>query len=299
MEDMPALPSVEPASGHEQHDALLVSQLAMSDALDDGQRRVAEQLVMTCHACALLAADTRAIARAVAFEPVPSRRRDFRISPDEAAALRGSAVTRFLGRLSLPQARSFAPAAAGVLSLGLAFMVAGSVWPDERIESPSGGASTVQRVAPAATTLETTTEELSVDPGLLTPPMGAAEVQADASVPAVADDAFEMGAQPDAAAKTFPEDAVASQRALREVALTSPEAELFVAAAPADGDGVGEVADALAEGEAVGPMLATATDSETGPERILLALGLLLAAVGAALLLLSWLARRAADPLLR
>ena len=64
----------------------------------------------TCPASAQLAADLRAVSVAVASEPVPPRRRDFRFGPEQAEALRGDAFTRFLRRLSLPRTRAFAPA---------------------------------------------------------------------------------------------------------------------------------------------------------------------------------------------
>ncbi len=135
------------AAEHEQHDALLVSQFAAGDALDATAQLEAELLVSTCPACASLVADLRAVSRAVAQEPVASRRRDFRLDADRAERLRGNAATRFLRRLSLPSTRGLQPAAAGVLSIGLAFVVAGYVWPDDG----SMGTGADMNVAPAAT----------------------------------------------------------------------------------------------------------------------------------------------------
>ena len=84
-----------------------------------------------------MAADLRAVSLAVAREPVPPRRRDYRLSPEQAHELSGNAFTRWLRRLSPPNSRAFQPLAAGVLSVGLLFVVAGYAWPD-------GGAITVQ-----------------------------------------------------------------------------------------------------------------------------------------------------------
>ncbi len=134
---MPDRNAMPPAADHQQHDALLVAQLAAGDALAPEQQAEAQRLVTSCGACAALATDLRAVSAAVAQEPVPPRRRDFRLSPEQAEQLSGNALTRFLRRLSLPSARAFQPAAAGVLSIGLLFVVAGYAWPD-------GGAITVQ-----------------------------------------------------------------------------------------------------------------------------------------------------------
>jgi hypothetical protein len=122
------LPPLDAA--HEQHDELLIAQLAAGDPLEPSEGQLAERLVLSCLACAELAADLRAIAAAVAREPVPARRRDFRIDPARARELRGSRWTRLLRRLSLPQSGALRPAAAGVMSLGLLLVVAGSVWPN-------------------------------------------------------------------------------------------------------------------------------------------------------------------------
>ncbi|MEX1295774.1 MAG: hypothetical protein AB1Z67_06360 [Candidatus Limnocylindrales bacterium] len=119
-----------PAADHERHDALLVAQLVAGDPLEPEQMSEAQRLVADCGACAALAADLPVVARAVAQEPVPPRRRDHRLSPEQAERLRGNALTRLLRRFSLPSSRAFQPAAAGVLSIGLLLVVAGYAWPD-------------------------------------------------------------------------------------------------------------------------------------------------------------------------
>jgi len=131
MSDMPRPVPLPPAADHERHDALLVAQFVAGDPLDQEQRIAAQGLVGSCGACIELANDLRAVSAAVAGEPVPPRRRDYRLSPEQAEELSGGALTRFLRRLSLPTARAFQPAAAGVLSIGLIFVVAGYAWPDD------------------------------------------------------------------------------------------------------------------------------------------------------------------------
>ncbi|HZW01491.1 MAG TPA: hypothetical protein VFF55_07970, partial [Candidatus Deferrimicrobium sp.] len=126
---MPAPRPARPPIDHEPHDPLLIAQLAAGDPLIADQQQLAAHLVAHCAACASLAADLRAVSAAVAWEPLPPRRRDFRIDAERAERLRGSPLRRFLRRLSLPETTALRPAAAGILSIGLLFMVAGAVWP--------------------------------------------------------------------------------------------------------------------------------------------------------------------------
>jgi hypothetical protein len=138
MSDM-SRPDPMPADAHEQHDPLLVAQYAANDPLDEAQLREAAQLVSSCAQCAELAADLRVLSGVVAWEPVPPRRRDFRITAEQAQKARGNSLQRFMQRLALPQATSLRPVAAGVMSLGLLFVVAGSVWPDSAAEPQAAG----------------------------------------------------------------------------------------------------------------------------------------------------------------
>lgn len=130
MSEMLRRHATPPAADHERHDAMLVAQFVAGDPLAPEQQGRAQRQIAECGACAQLAADLRAVSVMVAGEPVPPRRRDFRLSPDQAEELRGNAFSRLLRRLSLPSARAFQPAAAGVLSVGLLFVVAGYVWPE-------------------------------------------------------------------------------------------------------------------------------------------------------------------------
>ena len=77
---------------------------------------------------------------------MPPRRRDFRLAPEQAEQLTGSVLTRLLRRVSLRGATAFRPAAAGLLSAGLVFVLAGYAWPE-------GGSVSVESemtVVPAA-----------------------------------------------------------------------------------------------------------------------------------------------------
>ena len=70
---------------HAQHDPLLIAQYAARDPLTAEQVAAASTLVGSCAECASLAADLGAISAAVASEPVPARRRDFRIDAETAS----------------------------------------------------------------------------------------------------------------------------------------------------------------------------------------------------------------------
>lgn len=199
MSDMSRPGPLPPAApDHDRHDRLLVAQFAAGDPLSPEQQAQAQRLVAGCGACAALAADLPAVSRAVAGEPVPPRRRDYRLSPEQAAELQGTALTRFLRRLSLPSSRAFGPAAAGVLSIGLLLVVAGYAWPD-------GGTITVQA------------EPNVVDWTSAAPSSAPAELLAEAPDEAVARAAAEADAEtpPQVASQAEPEAGAALDGAER------------------------------------------------------------------------------------
>ena len=84
---------------HATHDQLLVVRFAAGDTTD-AEATAVRELIATCPDCRLLASDLLAIARATADLPHPVRRRDFRISPEQAAHLRRPALLRWLSRVS-------------------------------------------------------------------------------------------------------------------------------------------------------------------------------------------------------
>jgi len=151
--DMPhAFP---PPPAHAHHDPLLVAQVVAGDPLDAARATEARSWLATCPACTALAADLARVSHAVRSEPVPPRRRDFRLTPAQAERLQGNAVTRLLRRLSLPRSRAFGPAAAAVMSVGLVFVVAGYAWPEGGTVSTGPDAEAApavlqQQVAPTA-----------------------------------------------------------------------------------------------------------------------------------------------------
>ena len=172
------------APDHERHDALLVAQFVAGDPLDPEQRAEAQHLVAGCAACAALAMDLPAVSRAVAQEPVPPRRRDFRLSPEQAEELRGNTLTRFLRKLSLPRSRAFQPAAAGVLSIGLLFVVAGYAWPDGGTVVVQAEPNFVDWSSPAATSAAPREEAAEAPAPGLVESAPAADAALDGHIPA-------------------------------------------------------------------------------------------------------------------
>jgi len=336
MSDMSRPGSPSRAIDHEQHDALLVAQFVAGDPLEPERQAEAQHLLTGCAACAALAADLPAISHAVAQERVPPRRRDFRLSPEQAEDLHGNALTRFIRRSSLPRSRAFQPAAAGVLSIGLLFIVAGYAWPDGGTvmlssETSVAGSQKTESAPVAATAqpddqvaaplpaadldatsalegAERAMEESGFADTLAESQAGRSENaklrSADDEAPPEVE-AFEPDAQQRSLA-TVDEDGeaalAATADAIEESAGDVTEAYAADAEEP-DSEALAEDTSALRSSDATGTV-AAGMDSNTttaavddGPEELLLLLGLVLAFGGAGLLLLGWLARRARDPL--
>lgn len=113
---MPLAPH-HPATEAESHAALIVA-LDAGD-LAGAERARAELLPTACAGCAALLADLGAIRGAMTALPVPARRRDYRLSPEDAARLRPSAWRRLLHWLAAPGS-SVRPLATGLATLGVA-----------------------------------------------------------------------------------------------------------------------------------------------------------------------------------
>jgi hypothetical protein len=220
-----------PPPAHDQHDRLLVAQLVAGDPLDEAELAQAHAWLASCPDCQSLAADLRVLPAIVAQEPVPPRRRDFRLSPEQAEQLSGNVFTRSLLRLSLPRGRAFAPAAGAVMSIGLVFVVAGYAWPD-------GGSVAVEQeviTAPAAS--------LAAPPG---------EVDAVPSLGRAAFEAFAVESSPapeEPGAAAVEEGLAADRLAPRErsLAASDGDASEAVASAPV-GDDQSAITESLEQG---------------------------------------------------
>lgn len=139
--------------GHAGHDQLLVAAHAAGDAAGADLARAAA-LVASCPDCASLHRDLRAVATALATAPAPSRPRDFRLSPADAARLAApSGWRRLLAPLSGagPVAASLAAlGVAGVLlsgTLGAGILGGAASAPADRAPAAGGEASGVGAAA--------------------------------------------------------------------------------------------------------------------------------------------------------
>jgi hypothetical protein len=111
---MPHLPD-----DHHDHDLELIAALAAGDA----QGRVhaqATELVTRCPDCRTLRDDLVALSTALAAMPAPRRRRDYRLTPAQAAALSPTGWRRFLGVLGGSGFGFATPLGTAMATLGLA-----------------------------------------------------------------------------------------------------------------------------------------------------------------------------------
>jgi hypothetical protein len=113
---MPPVPH-NPAPDAEDHATLIVAFDAGDLAGDELQR--ATSLVDACAGCAALRDDLAAIRGAMTALPVPPRRRDYRLTAEDAARLRPSGWRGLVGWLAAPGS-SVRPLATGLAALGVA-----------------------------------------------------------------------------------------------------------------------------------------------------------------------------------
>lgn len=111
---------------HRRHDRLLVARFAAGDA-SGAQEHEARDLVRRCSECAALAADITAISTSVAQLPAAPRSRDFRLTSDQAARMRGSRFDRWLRTITGSGWATVRPVAAVALSIGLVMSVVGAL----------------------------------------------------------------------------------------------------------------------------------------------------------------------------
>jgi len=99
---MPHLPD------HLTHDPELIAAYAAGDATGPALDQAAD-LVAGCTECADLHRDLRAISTALPELPAPVRRRDFRLTPEQAASLRPAGWRGVLAAFAAPRFRLAAP----------------------------------------------------------------------------------------------------------------------------------------------------------------------------------------------
>lgn len=103
---------------HAAEHALAIAALQAGD-LSGAELARAEKLRASCPDCAALYADLGTLRSAVRAMPVAPRRRDFRLTEEDAARLQPTGWRRFVGWLAAPRS-SVRPLATGLATLGLA-----------------------------------------------------------------------------------------------------------------------------------------------------------------------------------
>ena len=282
---------------HQLHDRLLVSRF-VAGGLDITETRSAQALVSSCPDCAALAADLRTLIHAMPSLPVARRPRDFRISPEQAAAIRGSFLERLLRRFAMPGTSVLQPLAGAAMALGLILVVIGAGIPGT---TPAARVGTDVPTAPI-TALGAEDTDAGATPDTDAAPPAAAESPqvGPAHAPAASGDGrpgdWLFGGATDGSFEN------ASPGARNEGPDASP-----APAAPVLTDSVsGSPASPTDVSVAVPPAGEDGSDPERGalqggsPGLGIVVSGVLLAAVGGILLLLRLIARRVVhDPALR
>jgi hypothetical protein len=269
------------AQGHARHDRLLIVRYAAGD-LDGPDLEQARAQAGQCADCTALAADIKSVQTSLAALPAPKRTRDFRLTPEQADELRGSAFDRFLRRLAMPKLALLRPVAGVGVALGLTIAAVGGGMPASYLSSAGAPAPAPQAADVGATQSqrddrgtvsapEASMEMASGDAGSEWPPSGAPAAAATDTVKATqSDGSFNLSAAPTAT--------VAATATLAAMLLPTPTA----------------TAHALG-----GSPEATALPSDDNKQLAVYG-GLTLAFVAFGLLLLSLYARRRnEDPLLR
>jgi hypothetical protein len=123
-------------SGHARHDRLLIVRFAAGEA-EGPDNEQARALIDQCRDCARLAADMTTLRSSMAALPTAKRTRDFRLTPDQAEQLRGSAFDRFLRRLAVPKLGILRPVAGVAVALGITLFVVGAGLPGQYL--PAAG----------------------------------------------------------------------------------------------------------------------------------------------------------------
>lgn len=234
----------------------------------------ARALLAGCTECAALAADLGVISHATATSVAPTRPRDFRLTPDQAASARGGLVDRLRRWLGSPDTFAVRPLAGATLAIGLLLVV---VTPSLRPTVSTPGDAGPGRDAQVVMAPDSTAGPTHV--AKATPVDDPNGVGAETYM-------VEPSSDPDAQADMMlgasPEPTDPDRSATRMVESPAPEGQ----------PGVEQDGGATAAAASTEPPMDDVT-------YVLTLLGIVLAVTGLMVLVLSWFARRWQDPLLR
>lgn len=111
---------------HPAHDRLLIASL-VDRSVSDSERARAEEQLAACTDCALLFDDLAALSAATRALPVPSRHRDFTLTPADAERLRVRGWRRVLAAIGTSRDVFSRPLAVGLTTLGLAGLLVATI----------------------------------------------------------------------------------------------------------------------------------------------------------------------------
>jgi hypothetical protein len=214
---------------HHDHDLALVAALAAGDAEGRDHTRATE-LVTSCAECALVRDDLVALAASLRTLPPPRRTRDYRLTADQAAALRPTGWRRFLGAFGGTGFRFATPVGTAMATLGIAGLLLSAV-PSALPAGTTGDGTSGAAVQAAASDADSRPSAApSLGYGLTG---GSVDPDASASVAAYAPAATEISkASASAAAPSAAPSVAASAEALASAVPTAPAASLEANVAP-------------------------------------------------------------------
>ena len=140
---MPHLPD-----SHQDHDLVLVAALVAGDTEGRDHTRATE-LVTSCPECARVRDDLVTLAALLPTLPAPARTRDYRLTAEQAAALRPTGWRRLLGAFGGSGFRFATPVGTAMATLGIAGLLSPAV--PSSLPAGTTGEGVSAGGAPAAT----------------------------------------------------------------------------------------------------------------------------------------------------
>jgi hypothetical protein len=282
---MPHLPD-----SHHDHDLALVAALAAGDAQGRDHTRATE-LVTSCVECALVRDDLVVLASSLHALPAPRRTHDYRLTAEQAAALRPTGWRRLLGAFGGTGFRFATPVGTAMATLGIAGLLLSAV--PSSLPAGTTGDGTNTRDQLQVLSQEASGPAASSGPAAIGPaPQGEVPVASEAAPSAAAS----------ASAAPAPSASVGPVSGRYETDQASHPADTTQAGAAAAASGgpaatsdiAGEGGTQLAAPPAASTTAPTVAPTTTTPDRTLVLVATLLVVAGLGLVGLRYTARRVA-----
>jgi hypothetical protein len=174
---------------HAAHDLLLIASL-IDRSVSDPERVRAEEQLAACRDCATLFDDLVALSSATRDLPVPSRPRDFTLTPADASRLRVGGWRRLFAAIGSSRDAFSRPLAAGLTTLGLAGLLLATI--PGAVGGLAGGATSLETVGAAVE--DAARNGTAADPEMLSQASAAAAAPGEAGAASAAPAPAESGA---------------------------------------------------------------------------------------------------------